>query len=151
MAHVLATPSTLGFSKKSHWCKKICWRQQKVVKKRHFLLILPPESSSQTNRITTNLVKMMFFYFHESFQRKKTVELKFITSAPPYRLNDLKNRISGFTENSILAVLEHLLERNSVGSLPQFGSYYVKVEMEYKKSHLIYRKFESAYLFSLQI
>ena len=122
----------------------------KSCKKETFLLILPPESSSQTNRITTNLVKM-FFYFHESFQRKKTVELKFITSAPPYRLNDLKNRISGFTENSILAVLEHLLERNLVGSLPQFGSYYVKVEMEYKKSHLIYRKFESAYLFSLQI
>ena len=34
------------------------------------------------------------------FQRKKLVELKFITSAPPYRLNDLEATISDFAENS---------------------------------------------------
>ena len=53
-----------------------------------------------------------------SFQRKKTVELKFITSAPAYRLSNVETRINGFAENSILAALEHLLEQNSVGSLP---------------------------------
>ena len=60
-----------------------------------------------------------------SFQRKKTVELKFMTSATPYRLNNLETRISSFAENSILTALEHLLEQNSVGSLAEFGGCYV--------------------------
>ena len=33
-------------------------------------------------------------------KKKKLVELKFITSAPPYRLNDLEATISDFAENS---------------------------------------------------
>ena len=40
-----------------------------------------------------------------SFQRKKTVELKLITSARYYWLNNLETRISGFAKNSILAAL----------------------------------------------
>ena len=80
----------------------MCRCQQKIVKKKTFLLILPPESNSQTNRITTNLVKMMLFYCDGVLLKKKTVELKFITSAPSYRLNNLETRISGFAKNSIL-------------------------------------------------
>ena len=34
------------------------------------------------------------------FKEKKLVELKFITSAPPYRLNDLEATISDFAESS---------------------------------------------------
>ena len=40
-----------------------------------------------------------------SSQRKKTVELKLITSTPRYKLNNLEIKISGFAKNSILAVL----------------------------------------------
>ena len=117
-----------------------------------FLPILTPENSSQTNIVTTNLVKTMFLnYCNGVLSEKKTVELKFITSVPPYRLNNLETRISGFAENSILAALEHLLERNSLGNLPQFRSCYVQIKMEYKKTHLIYRKSESTYLFSVRI
>ena len=47
-------------------------------------------------------------FFMVSFQRKKTVELKFITSATPCRLNNLETRLRGSVENSILAALEHL-------------------------------------------
>ena len=60
-----------------------------------------------------------------SFQRKKTVDLKLITSAPTYMLNNLGTRIRGFEKNSILAALEDLMEQNSVKSLPQLGSSYV--------------------------
>ena len=60
-----------------------------------------------------------------SFQRKKTVDLKLITLASPYRLNNLETKISSFVKNSILAALEHLLEQNSEGSLPKFRSSYV--------------------------
>ena len=126
VAHILATLSTLRISIKFHWCVKMCWCQHKTVKKRHFLPILTPENSSQTNIVTTNLVKTMFLnYCNGVLSEKKTVELKFITSVPPYRLNNLETRISGFAENSILAALEHLLERNSLGNLPQFRSCYV--------------------------
>ena len=124
MADILATPINLGFSKKiSPMCKNVL-TSAKNCKKKTFLLILPLESCYETNRITTNLVKMIFFYCQGFFQ-KKTVELKFITSASPYRLDNLETRISGFAENSILAALEHLSERNSVEILPQFGSCYV--------------------------
>ena len=72
----------------------MCQRQQKIVKKRHALLILPSESNSQTIRITTNLVKNdVFLLPWGTFKEKKTVELKFITAAPPYSLNNLETRI----------------------------------------------------------
>ena len=66
---------------------------------------------------------MMFSWLPcDPFKEKTTVELKFVTSVSPYKLNNLETRISGFFENSILAAAKHLFERNSVGSLPQFGN-----------------------------
>ena len=95
-------------------------------KSKTFSQILPPESSSQTNRITKTVVKAMFFYCHAVFWKKKTpVELKSLTSATLCRLNNSGTRISSFVKNSILGVLEHLLEGNLVGSFPQFGNCYV--------------------------
>ena len=58
------------------------------------------ESTSQRNRIEKNLVKVILSTAMGPFQGKKLVELKFITSAPPYRLNDLEATISDFAENS---------------------------------------------------
>ena len=56
------------------------------------------ESTSQRNRIEKNLVKVIFSW--GLFKEKKLVELKFITSAPPYRLNNLEATIRDFVENS---------------------------------------------------
>ena len=80
--------------------------------------------------------------------KKNPVDLKSLTSATLCRLNNSETRISAFVENSILDVLEHLLEGNLVGSFSQFGGCYVYIDIEYKKAYLTHTNPE---FLSLQI
>ena len=55
------------------------------------------------------------------FQRETPLVVKFITSAPPYRLNNLETRISGFFRKSNAGFLEHLSEHNYSGNPAPIG------------------------------
>ena len=143
MVHVLAIPSTLRFNKFFFWCLKMCWHQLKDFYKRQ--KILHPESSCQTNRITANLLENdVFLLSWGPFKEKKTVEIKFITSAPPYRLNNIESRIKGFCGFNFGCF------RTSLGGNLAPIWKQLCLEMEYKNAYLICGKLES-YLFSLQI
>ena len=107
--HKLATLSTLRVSKKNLlMCKNVLTSAKNCLKKATFCRFYPLKVALK-QIITTNLVKTIFFYCYGVLSKKKNSwTVKFITSAPPYRLKNLKTRISGFAKNSILTALEHL-------------------------------------------
>ena len=117
MAHVLTTPSASSFSqKKSLTYKNVLISANNCLKRHFFCKFQSLKVALKQTEPQEIWYNWCFSIAMGSFQREKIVKL--IISAPPYKLNNIKTRISCFAKNWILAALEHLLKWNSVGSVP---------------------------------
>ena len=110
-------------------------RMQRSWKKRHFLLSLNHYKYLSKSRIAKKFVNVMLFYCYGVFSKKKPVELNFIPSSPPYRLNKLETRTNGFAKRLKFGCLRASLGTNLWKPAPSCKL--LCLEMEYKNAQYI--------------